>query len=93
MASRFDENGYMLPPPEVTAEEKQSVLAYAKAVYVPNSADDKGLALSSLRKPQSAVPLQRLEAIANALVADGELRVVYVQSAKNGWNVYHPVNL
>lgn len=93
MVSSFDENGFMLPPAEVTAEEKASVLAYAKAIYVPGVPNKEGLALSSLRKPQSAVPLQRLEAIANALVADGELRVVYVQSAKNGWNVYHPVNL
>ena len=93
MTTRFDTNGYMLPPAEVTPEEKSQLLAYAKAVYVPGSPAKEGLALSSLRKPQSSVSLQRIEAIAAALVADGELRVVYVQSAKNGWNVYHPVNL
>lgn len=82
MVARFDANGFMLPPTEVTEEEKTDVLNYAKAVYVPGSPGKEGLSLADLRSPQSTTSLQRIEAVANALVSDGKLRVVYVRSAK-----------
>lgn len=77
----FDEKGYLIPPPAVNPQEKDAVYNLAKAV----DSDQAGLALSHLRAPNSKMSLQRVEAIAVALVNDGKLTVVRKQTVKGGF--------
>jgi len=78
--ANFDENGVLVPRAPLTTQEKDAVLAYVKAA----DPGKNGLALSQLRSPSSRVSLQRLETIANSLIAESKLRSVVNQTQRGG---------
>lgn len=76
----YDESGALVPRAPLTTQEKDAVLAYAK-VADPSKV---GLALSQLRSPASRVSLQRMQVIADSLIADSKLRSVVTQTQRGG---------
>jgi hypothetical protein len=87
--AEHNQDGSLAVAPAVSSPEKSALLAWAIAVYDP-SGEKKGLSLSELRKPGTSVSLQRVHAIAEALVSDGQMTRVVVNAPKGGYNLYRP---